>query len=251
MNIGNPNEFTLLELAETVIEVTGSRSEIVHEALPTDDPKIRQPDITRASCWAGSRRSSCARACSAPSRRWASRPWSAPAPEVGRLRRHAVLTRAALLVFNALQGSKLMPGLLRWGLSLHLWGIRSASRRISDGCWFGGRDITIGRRTFVNFGCVFDNLGPIRVGDDCDLGMEVLIATSTHEVAGAERRAGALSGRPVEIGDGCWIGARAILLPGVTVCYRCIVGAGAVVTRDCEPNGLYAGNPARRLRELI
>jgi dTDP-glucose 4,6-dehydratase len=48
VNIGNPNEFTLLELAETVIEVAGSRSEIVHEALPVDDPKVRQPDITRA-----------------------------------------------------------------------------------------------------------------------------------------------------------------------------------------------------------
>ena len=48
VNIGNPDEFTLLELAQTVIEVTGSRSEIVYEALPTDDPKQRRPDITRA-----------------------------------------------------------------------------------------------------------------------------------------------------------------------------------------------------------
>ncbi len=48
VNIGNPNEFTLLELAEAVIEVTGSRSEIVYEALPIDDPKVRQPDITLA-----------------------------------------------------------------------------------------------------------------------------------------------------------------------------------------------------------
>jgi dTDP-glucose 4,6-dehydratase len=48
VNIGNPDEFTLLELAEQVIEITGSRSEIVHEALPTDDPKIRQPDISLA-----------------------------------------------------------------------------------------------------------------------------------------------------------------------------------------------------------
>jgi dTDP-glucose 4,6-dehydratase len=48
VNIGNPAEFTLLELAESVITVTGSRSEIVHEALPTDDPKQRRPDITRA-----------------------------------------------------------------------------------------------------------------------------------------------------------------------------------------------------------
>jgi dTDP-glucose 4,6-dehydratase len=48
VNIGNPNEFTLLELAEAVIEITGSASEIIFEALPTDDPKIRQPDITLA-----------------------------------------------------------------------------------------------------------------------------------------------------------------------------------------------------------
>jgi dTDP-glucose 4,6-dehydratase len=48
INIGNPNEFTLLELAEAVIEATGSRSEIVYEALPQDDPQVRQPDITKA-----------------------------------------------------------------------------------------------------------------------------------------------------------------------------------------------------------
>ena len=48
VNIGNPNEFTLLELAHAVIDVTGSRSEIVHEALPEDDPQVRQPDISLA-----------------------------------------------------------------------------------------------------------------------------------------------------------------------------------------------------------
>ncbi len=48
VNLGNPRELSLIELAETVIEVTGSRSEIVFEALPVDDPQVRQPDITRA-----------------------------------------------------------------------------------------------------------------------------------------------------------------------------------------------------------
>jgi dTDP-glucose 4,6-dehydratase len=48
VNVGNPDEYTLLELAEAVIEVTGSRSEIVYEALPTDDPKQRRPNIARA-----------------------------------------------------------------------------------------------------------------------------------------------------------------------------------------------------------
>jgi dTDP-glucose 4,6-dehydratase len=48
VNVGNPDEYTLLQLAETVIEVTGSKSEIVYEALPTDDPQVRQPDTTLA-----------------------------------------------------------------------------------------------------------------------------------------------------------------------------------------------------------
>ena len=48
VNIGNPNEMTLLEMAKTVVEMTESRSEIVFEALPVDDPQVRQPDITRA-----------------------------------------------------------------------------------------------------------------------------------------------------------------------------------------------------------
>ena len=79
VNIGNPDEMTLLELAEAVIEVTGSRSEIVFEALPIDDPQVRQPDITRASsCSAGSPRSSCATACGGRSTRPASSAWSAP-----------------------------------------------------------------------------------------------------------------------------------------------------------------------------
>ena len=48
VNIGNPTELSLLELAETILRVTGSRSDIVHEALPVDDPKVRRPDVARA-----------------------------------------------------------------------------------------------------------------------------------------------------------------------------------------------------------
>jgi nucleoside-diphosphate-sugar epimerase len=48
LNIGNPNEFTLLELADTVVRISGSSSEIIFEALPIDEPQVRQPDITRA-----------------------------------------------------------------------------------------------------------------------------------------------------------------------------------------------------------
>ena len=82
VNIGNPNEFTLLELAKAVIEVTGSQSEIVFEALPTDDPQVRQPDITLAArSSAGSPTSTSARACGGRSSSPASRRWSAPRVE--------------------------------------------------------------------------------------------------------------------------------------------------------------------------
>ena len=74
MNIGNPNEFTLLELAKAVVEITGSNSEIVYEALPTDDPQVRQPDISLAREILGwSPRSTCARGCSGRSSSPASR----------------------------------------------------------------------------------------------------------------------------------------------------------------------------------
>jgi UDP-glucuronate decarboxylase len=52
-NLGNPNEFTMLELAKTIIDLTGSKSEIVHMPLPSDDPRQRQPDISRARLYLG------------------------------------------------------------------------------------------------------------------------------------------------------------------------------------------------------
>ena len=70
VNIGNPGEYTILELAEAVLAATGSASQVIYEALPVDDPQVRQPDITRARrSSGGSRRSSSTRGCVAPWRR--------------------------------------------------------------------------------------------------------------------------------------------------------------------------------------
>ena len=71
-----------------------------------------------------------------------------------------------------------------------------------------------------------------------------------HEFGPPGERTGALMPAPVTIGDGVWIGACVTILPGVTIGPSCMVASGAVVSGDCEPNGLYAGNPARRVREL-
>ena len=64
------------------------------------------------------------------------------------------------------------------------------------------------------------------------------------------RRCGDISFLPVSIGDGVWIGAGATVLAGVSIGDGCVIAAGAVVATDCEPNGLYGGIPARRIRDL-
>ncbi|MGO9754007.1 MAG: DapH/DapD/GlmU-related protein [Solirubrobacteraceae bacterium] len=80
--------------------------------------------------------------------------------------------------------------------------------------------------------------------------MDVIFAAASHELGEPERRATGVLARPIVIGDGCWIGARATILAGVTIGAGCVVGAGAVVVADTQPNCVYAGVPARRLREL-
>jgi maltose O-acetyltransferase len=121
---------------------------------------------------------------------------------------------------------------------------------VSPHCWIYGERLTIGQETFIGPGCYIENREPIRIGSRCALAMQVSIMTSTHAVGRRCQRAGPYIGRSVTIEDGCWIGARVVIMPGVTVRQSCIVGAGAIVTRDCAPDGVYAGVPARRQRAL-
>jgi maltose O-acetyltransferase len=165
-----------------------------------------------------------------------------------RVRAHASVHLQDMVV-NSMAASTLTPRLLRWAL-YRVWGIPIFTRQIAPRCFFGGRRIVIGAGTFVNYGCFFDGLAPIEIGRDCAIGMHARFITSTHRPGSPERRAGTPYGAPIRIGDGCWIGAAAIVLPGVTIGEGCIVGSGAVVTGDCLPHTLHAGNPARKLKDL-
>jgi maltose O-acetyltransferase len=120
---------------------------------------------------------------------------------------------------------------------------------VSPRCFFG-RPMIFGARCFINYECLFNTSAGITVGDDCFFGMRVVVATSAHEIGPSGRRAGSDRDLPVVIGDGCWIGANATILPGVTIGHGVVVAAGAVVIDDCAPDGLYGGVPARRLRDL-
>lgn len=106
--------------------------------------------------------------------------------------------------------------------------------------------IRIGDRVFINAGAVVYSEVAITIGDDVALANEVYVMdTSSHGIEGRDPKAA-----PVTIGAGTWVGARAIVLPGVTIGRRVVVAAGAVVTKDVPDDVLVAGNPARVVRPL-
>jgi maltose O-acetyltransferase len=145
---------------------------------------------------------------------------------------------------SPLLGERTRMRLLRWA------GIAVEPIRMGPGCYFHTSQISIGPEAFINHGCHFENVAPIEIGPKAALGMFVVVATSEHEIAGPDRRAGGWRPKPVRIGAGAWLGTRVTVLGGVTIGDGCVVAAGAVVTEDLAPNGLYAGVPARRIRDL-
>lgn len=113
-----------------------------------------------------------------------------------------------------------------------------------------GDGIRIGARTFVNFNCTMLDGAPISVGDECLLASGVQLITATHPIDPAPRRAALEQALPVTVGDGVWLGAGALVCPGVSIGENTVVGAGSVVTKSL-PAGIVAyGNPARPVREV-
>lgn len=113
-----------------------------------------------------------------------------------------------------------------------------------------GFNVFASEGSFINFDCVFLDLAPIRIGRRTLIGPKVQLLTAVHPFDAAERATKTEAGKPVTIGDDCWIGGGAIVCPGVTIGDRAVIGAGAVVTRDIPADSIAAGNPARILRKL-
>jgi maltose O-acetyltransferase len=91
---------------------------------------------------------------------------------------------------------------------------------------------------------------PISIGEECLLASGVQVITATHPIDPVPRRAAVEQALPIEIGDGVWLGAGAIVCPGVSIGENTVVGAGAVVTRDLPAGVVAYGNPARVAREI-
>ena len=113
-----------------------------------------------------------------------------------------------------------------------------------------GCNIRVGHRFYANHNCVFLDVCPIEIGDDCLFGPGAMVLTAAHPLDPAQRRAGLEFGKPVFIGDNVWVGAGAILNPGVTVGSNAVIASGAVVTKDVPAGCIVAGVPAKVIRRL-
>jgi maltose O-acetyltransferase len=150
---------------------------------------------------------------------------------------------------NIVAANPLLPSSVRTFL-LRCYGLTIGKTTfIAPCCFFGSKRISIGVHCRLNRGCFLDR-GPIVIGDNCYLGMQSLICTSTHEMGPSSQRAGKYIDKEIVIGDGCWIGARSIILPGIHIGAGTVIGAGSVVTKNCDGDSLYCGNPARLVRTL-
>lgn len=112
-----------------------------------------------------------------------------------------------------------------------------------------GYNIHCGENVFINVNCVVLDENKVTIGSNVFLGPGVQIYTSSHPVDAILRRTHKIT-KPVSIGDDCWIGGNAIILPGITIGNGVVIGAGAVVTKDIPDNVMAVGNPAKVVRKL-
>ncbi len=112
-----------------------------------------------------------------------------------------------------------------------------------------GRHIHLADRVFMNFDCILLDVCEIRIGARTMLGPRVQLITATHPMDARTRASGVELGKPITIGEDVWIGAGAIVLPGVTIGDRAIIGAGAVVARDVAADTTALGVPARKAQD--
>ncbi|MGD0699939.1 MAG: acyltransferase [Trebonia sp.] len=144
--------------------------------------------------------------------------------------------------------SSLLPtpvrrALLRLGgvqLGAAIWGL--------ERCYFESEHVSLGPGCSINAECWFEGHGRIVIGHNCMFGSQVMILTSNHDIGPDGEVTREATYADVHIGDRCWIGTRAMIMPGVTIGEGTVIGAGALVTKDCEPGAVYVGVPARRVR---
>ena len=136
--------------------------------------------------------------------------------------------------------------------------LREMFAEIGDGCYiepplhanWGGRHVHFGKNVYANFHLTLVDDTDIYVGDYTMFGPNVTVATAGHPILPILREQVYQYNMPIWIGRNCWIGAGAILLPGVHIGDGTVIGAGSVVTKDIPANVVAVGNPCRVLRPI-
>jgi maltose O-acetyltransferase len=113
-----------------------------------------------------------------------------------------------------------------------------------------GGTLEIGESAFINYGCSIAANLSVRIGPRCSLGTHVIIMDNDFHQIDPERRNERPESRPIILEENVWVGARAIILRGVTIGAGSVIAAGSVVTRDVPPRAVAAGMPARVIRSL-
>lgn len=114
----------------------------------------------------------------------------------------------------------------------------------------GGHHVHFGKNIYANYNLTLVDDTHVYVGDYTMFGPNVTLATAGHPILPELRQKGLQYNMPIRIGKNCWIGAGAIILPGITIGDHVVVGAGSVVTKDLLSNVVAVGNPCRVLREV-
>lgn len=110
--------------------------------------------------------------------------------------------------------------------------------------------LEMGVNSFINYDCIMLNNAMVKLGDNVLVGPKVSFYTVMHPIDAKQREQWLVYAKPITVEDNVWIGGSATILGGVTIGKNAIVGAGAVVTKDVEPNTIVVGNPARVLRKI-
>lgn len=113
-----------------------------------------------------------------------------------------------------------------------------------------GATLEIGERTYINYGCSIAASESIRIGPYCNIGTYVIMMDNNQHRIEPERRDERPESAPIVLEERVWLGARVIVLNGVTIGAGSVVGAGSIVTKDIPPRSIAAGNPARVIRSI-
>ncbi len=129
---------------------------------------------------------------------------------------------------------------------------------IGEGCYIespfytnmGAAHIHFGKNIYCNFGVTMVDDTHIYVGDYTMFGPNVTVATAGHPILPELRKKGYQYNAAVHIGKNCWIGAGALIMPGINIGDNVVIGAGSVVTKDIPGNVVAVGNPCKILRNI-